>query len=60
MRSSDLGLGVICSSSRAIAGSYGNKLQFSLGGAGQRGKVQIGHLGASASVSCLTLNLLTA
>ena len=46
MRSSDLGLGVKGLSSQAIAGSHRDVPQYSLGRVRQRGRVQIGYVGA--------------
>ena len=60
MCSSEPGLGVICQSSRAIAGSYRNKPKFGLDGAGVKGKVQIVEAGPSGSFHCLTQNLYAA
>ena len=45
-RSSDLGVGVKCQSSWAIAGSCRNRPKSSLCGVGYYGRVQIGCLGA--------------
>lgn len=56
-RSSEPGLGVICSSSQALAGSHRNKPKFSLGRVVVKGKVQIVEAGTSVSFRCLTLNL---
>jgi|GEM_PF-6251558 len=57
MCSSEFGIGVICQSSRALAGSHRNKPKFGLGGDVVEGKVQIGEAGPSGSFSCLTQNL---
>jgi hypothetical protein len=57
MCSSEPGLGVICQSSWAIAGSRRNKPKFGLSGVGVKGKVQIVKAGPSGSFHCLTQNL---